>query len=161
MKNNFDACLKVTLEWEGGYSNHPNDPGGPTMKGVTQREFTSWLQHQGLKPRNVKSITDAELQTIYRNEYWLAAGCENLDAGLDLCVFDEAVNSGVSRAKHYLELAGPDVDHYQAQRHAYVKEIAFPHGARGKLAVFLNGWENRINDITLHAHKMVMENANS
>lgn len=155
MKNNFENCLAVTLKWEGGYSNHPDDPGGPTMKGITQREFNSWLQHHGFKSRNVKTIADAELHTIYHDEYWVPAGCETLAAGLDLCVFDAAVNSGVSRAKQWLDLAGPDIDHFQDERSQYL------HGLGRLWRVFGLGWKRRYDDITLNAHKMAVENANS
>ncbi len=99
---NFERCLDVTLKWEGNYSNHPDDPGGPTMKGVIQREYDAWRKKQGKSPRPVRQIEDSELQEIYRNQYWDAMGCDDLDIGLDLCAFDAAVNSGVSRAKEWL-----------------------------------------------------------
>ena len=40
--DNFERCLAITLKWEGGYSNHPDDPGGPTMRGIIQREYDAW-----------------------------------------------------------------------------------------------------------------------
>ena len=95
---NFERCLAVTLKWEGGYSNHPDDPGGPTMRGIIQREYDSWRKKQGKRTRPVRQIEENELRDIYRSEYWDAMNCGNLDPGLDLCVFDAAVNSGVRRA---------------------------------------------------------------
>ena len=45
--DNFEHCLAITLKWEGGYSNHPDDPGGPTMRGIIQREYDAWRTRQG------------------------------------------------------------------------------------------------------------------
>ena len=52
---NFERCLAVTLKWEGGYSNHPDDPGGPTMQGIIQREYDAWRRKQGKRPRPVSA----------------------------------------------------------------------------------------------------------
>ena len=96
---NFECCLAVTLKWEGGYSNHPDDPGGPTMRGVIQREYDAWRRKQGKRVRPVRQIEEDELCEIYRSEYWDAMNCGSLATGMDLCVFDAAVNSGVKRAR--------------------------------------------------------------
>ena len=77
--SNFESCLAVTLKWEGNYSNHPDDPGGPTMKGVIQREYDAWRKKQGKGPRPVRQIEDGELNAIYRTQYWDAMGCDELD----------------------------------------------------------------------------------
>ena len=42
MKDNFDECLKMLLHHEGGYVNHPKDPGGETNLGVTKRVYEKW-----------------------------------------------------------------------------------------------------------------------
>src|SRR5271157_5529665 len=94
----FQACLAVTLEWEGGYSNDAHDPGGATNKGIIQREYDAWRDAQKLPRRGVLHIGDAEVSTIYRDEYWTKAGCDALPGGFDLAVFDAAVNNGVNRA---------------------------------------------------------------
>jgi lysozyme family protein len=94
----FKPSLSLTLAHEGGYVNHPKDPGGPTMKGVTQRVYDAYRRNKGQTVRSVKHISEIELQDIYREDYWKKAGCDRLPAGVDYATFDYAVNSGVSRA---------------------------------------------------------------
>ena len=101
--SNFDACLKVTLKWEGGYSDHLEDPGGATNKGVTQARYNEYRRDAGLSKRAVKYLEDDELQKIYRKYYWDVVRGDNLPLGLDLAVFDFAVNSGPSRSAKYLQ----------------------------------------------------------
>lgn len=98
MKANFNKALKVVLAYEGGYANHPKDPGGPTNKGVTQRVYDGYRLGKKLKTRSVKAITDGEVADIYRAQYWDAVKGDRLPAGVDLAVFDFAVNSGTKRA---------------------------------------------------------------
>ncbi len=61
----FAAALPFILRWEGGYVNDPDDPGGATNKGVTQRIYDDWRKRQGLPPRDVRQLEEAELQAIY------------------------------------------------------------------------------------------------
>lgn len=100
---NFDKALAMVLEHEGGYVNHPKDPGGATMKGVTQAVYDAYRKVRGRGPQSVKFITDAELKAIYKFQYWDKVQGDYLPAGLDYAVFDFAVNSGVSRAAKYLQ----------------------------------------------------------
>jgi lysozyme family protein len=143
--NNFERCLAVTLKWEGGYSNNPDDPGGPTMRGIIQREYDAWRKKNGLAPRPVRQIEEDELQSIYRGEYWNAIGCEDLPAGLDLCVFDAAVNSGVGRAKEWLDQSR-EIDPYCDSRLAFLQRLG--HLWR----VFGAGWTRRVAGIRAQAH---------
>lgn len=103
MKANYEKCLAEVLKHEGGWSSHPKDPGGDTMKGVTQGTYDDWRKAQGLRHQSVRLITDAELQAIYRNKYWNKVRGDDLPGGVDLAVFDFAVNSGVSRSVRYLQ----------------------------------------------------------
>ena len=105
MKNNFSNCLSITLEYEGGYSNHPKDPGGATNLGIIQREYNSYLRLKGQEPHSVKTITRAEAEDIYENKYWIGVKGDLLPVGLDLAVFDFGVNSGPSRAIKFLQKA--------------------------------------------------------
>lgn len=143
----FERCLAIALKWEGGYSNHPDDPGGPTMKGIIQREYNAWRKKQGKRARPVRQIDGTELRTIYREEYWDAVDCDSLPAGLDLCVFDAAVNSGVGRAKKWLEEAS-DIDAFCDKR------LAFLQGLGRLWRVFGAGWRRRVQDIREKAHLM-------
>jgi lysozyme family protein len=145
---NFDACLVHTLKWEGGYSNHPDDPGGATMKGVTQAVYDAYRKRRGWRGRqSVSRITDAEVRDIYRTNYWDACGCEGLEPGLDLAVFDAAVNSGPARARAWLAEART-VNGYCDRRLAFVQSL-------GRLwRVFGVGWSRRVTAIRAAANAM-------
>jgi lysozyme family protein len=99
----FDQALSLVLVHEGGYSNHPSDPGGATMKGVTQAVYDDWRVRQGLGKRSVRDIENGELSAIYRRDYWDRIKGDDLPAGVDYAVFDFAVNSGVNRASRFLQ----------------------------------------------------------
>tara|TARA_R110001632_G_scaffold168787_1_gene287636 strand:- start:639 stop:1148 length:510 start_codon:yes stop_codon:yes gene_type:complete len=98
MENNFDKSLKILLKHEGGYVNHPKDPGGETNLGVTKRVYQEW---GGSK--NMKDLTQEDVAPIYKNNYWDRCKCDHLPSGLDLAVFDWAVNSGTGRAAKNLQ----------------------------------------------------------
>lgn len=101
----YDAALAFVLQFEGGYVNDPHDPGGPTNKGVTQRVYDGYRKRTGHPPRSVQKIDEAELQAIYRRQYWDAVRGDDLPRGVDLVVFDCAVNSGPVRAAKLLQAA--------------------------------------------------------
>ena len=93
MKDNFDECLKMLLHHEGGYINHPSDPGGETNLGVTKKVYQEW---GGTK--DMKDLTVEDVAPIYKKNYWDRCKCDDLPSGLDWAVFDWAVNSGTGRA---------------------------------------------------------------
>lgn len=100
MTPDFDACF-AAMELEEGwhqFSLDPHDPGGATWCGLTQRSYDAWRRSRALPARGVRQATDAELATIYRGEYWNAVRGDDLFAGLDLAVFDYAVNAGARQA---------------------------------------------------------------
>ena len=101
----FLAALPFILRWEGGYVNHPADPGGATNKGVTQAVYDTWRKAQGLAARDVRQLLDDELHAIYENGYWTPPRCHQLQNPLDLAQFDTAVNMGVGRAVRFLQTA--------------------------------------------------------
>lgn len=105
MHVNFEAGLYETLKWEGGYSNHPEDNGGATQYGVIQRVYNSYRRLKGQIPRDVRKITKAEMQDIYKKNYWDQVSGDLLPIGLDFVVFDFAVNSGPNQAIKYLQRA--------------------------------------------------------
>ena len=144
---NFERCLAATLKWEGDYSNHPDDPGGPTMRGIIQREYDVWRKRHGKPARPVRQIEECELRDIYRAEYWDAMDCDHLSAGFDLCVFDAAVNSGVARARAWAGQA-KEIDGFCDQRLSFLKGL-------GRLwRVFGAGWKRRVGGIRNEAHLM-------
>ncbi len=95
---NFANSLKLVLAHEGGYVNHPRDPGGATNKGVTQSVYDAYRAIKGLKKRSVRNIETAEVNAIYKTRYWDLAHCDELPAGIDYATFDYAVNSGVGKS---------------------------------------------------------------
>ena len=101
----FDDALRLTLKYEGGKSDDRDDRGGLTMYGITQAVYNRWRRGRGLFARPVTEIEDLELRTIYRDEYWTAAHCDDLPDQLAKCVFDAAVNHGPQRAIKLLQTA--------------------------------------------------------
>jgi len=105
----FSAVLIETLSHEGGWADHPKDPGGATMKGVTFAVFQAYKP--GATKADLRAITDADLKAIYRKGYWDKIKGDELPAGVDMVVFDIAVNSGPKRAAEWLQGAvGATVD---------------------------------------------------
>jgi lysozyme family protein len=94
---NYPACLNFTFKYEGGYVNHPRDPGGPTNFGITQAVLAGWRRHP-VSAEDVKNMPRHEAGEIYRANYWKAMRGDDLPAGVDLVVWDYGVNSGPTRA---------------------------------------------------------------
>ena len=160
----FEQSLPFILRWEGGYVDHPDDPGGRTNKGVTQKTYDQWRARQGLASRNVRSIEDEEVKAIYESDYWTPPRCDLLQRQLDLVQFDTAVNMGVGRAVRFLQGAlgcsvdgdfGPNTERaasacdlgatviaYCDEREAFYRRLA---ERKPRLGVFLRGWLNRLN----------------
>lgn len=112
MKGNFKESLKLVLAHEGGYVNHPKDPGGATNFGVTQAVYNSWRNRNGKPTRSVKDIAKTtEVPAIYKEGYWDKVRGDQLPDGVDYAVFDYAVNSGPGRAiKDLQRVIGAGVD---------------------------------------------------
>jgi len=104
MTSRFAACLPLILAHEGGYVDHPSDPGGATNLGVTIGVLSEWLGRHATKAE-VRALTKESVAPIYEKNYWQAAGCDKLPKGVDYLTFDIAVNSGVKRAKRFLQEA--------------------------------------------------------
>src|SRR6478752_5068524 len=111
--NEFDRSLAKVLVHEGGYSDHPDDPGGATMRGVTQRVYDEYRRSLSLKLIPVKNISDSELKAIYRKRYWDQAKCDKLAPGVSYVVFDGSVNSGVGQSVKWLQRALQALGLYQ------------------------------------------------
>lgn len=106
----FDGAVALVLDLEGGYVEDPRDPGGATKFGIT-RTTLGTARGRPVAVADVKALTRAEAAAIYRRLYWTAVEADRLPAGLDLAVFDYAVNSGPSRALRSLQAAlGAPVD---------------------------------------------------
>ena len=107
---NFGRALSLVLKHEGGYVDHPADPGGATNRGITLATLSTWRGRKVTKAE-VKALTVEEASAIYRANYWNVVKGDDLPAGVDLAVFDFAVNSGPARAaKHVQALVGTAAD---------------------------------------------------
>lgn len=99
---------------EGGLVNHPDDPGGLTNRGITQRTYAAWRKGQGLPAASVKNITKAEADQIISQQYLTPVMFDQLPAGLDYSVADFSVNSGPARAVRELQvvagMSGAQID---------------------------------------------------
>ena len=168
MKQNFAKSLALVLKHEGGWSDHPADPGGATMKGITLATFRQWVKPNATKD-DLRRITDAQVASIYRNQYWAAICGDDLPDGIDYAVFDYCVNSGPGRAAKHLQSVvgakqdgkiGPDtLAKTRAMIRATVvndlcdKRMAFLRGLK-TWATFGKGWTSRVSAVRAEALKM-------
>ena len=169
MQANYDKCLEAILHHEGGYVNHPKDPGGETNLGVTKRVYEEW---GGTK--DMKELTVLDVAPIYRKNYWDKIKADSLPSGLDLCVFDFGVNAGPGRAAKYLQgqigtMAdggiGPNtlakleeylkftpveqaIKTYQESRQDYYEQLS-------TFSSFGRGWTRRVQETTKMALEMI------
>ena len=100
--SNFNKCLNLVLHHEGGYVNHPKDPGGMTNMGVTKRVYEEWVGYS-VSEHTMQNLTEEDVAPIYKKNYWDRLKCDELPQGLDLCLFDFGVNAGTGRAAKYLQ----------------------------------------------------------
>jgi len=168
MNTNFDACLAHLLKHEGGFVNHPSDPGGATNLGVTQEVWEDWIDRT-VSEENMKALTPSKVAPLYREMYWDRVKGDKLPSGVDYCVFDAAVNSGTSRAAKWLQttvaavadgvigeqtlklvlLTNPQmlIDKYSANRLSFLQRLS-------TWPTFGKGWERRVEEVRATALKM-------
>ena len=171
MDRNFPRALNAVLKHEGGFVNHPNDPGGPTNKGVTIATYRAYVKPTGTVA-DLKAISDAQVSVVYRRHYWSKVMASDLPGGVDYAVFDFAVNSGPARAAKFLQKAvgvaqdgkiGADtlkaaratdaaalVDRICDARLAWLRTL-------GTWATFGKGWTNRVEGVRKLAKKLAAE----
>ncbi len=164
---NFSACLPVTLAYEGAWSDHPSDPGGATMKGITIGRYRE--HYPNATKEDLRNISAADVQRIYRRDYWDQVRGDDLPYGLDLVTFDFGVNSGPARAARYLQAVlgaaqsgKVDAGTIRAATHAdgkstiqklCAKRLSFVQ-ALATFKVFGKGWSRRIADVEAKAVAM-------
>jgi lysozyme family protein len=100
--SNFQECLNLVLKSEGGWVNHPSDPGGETNLGVTKRV---WVEYVGYPVESLKKLTKEDVAPLYELKYWRPCYCEVLPRGLDFVVFSMGVNAGPGRSVKLLQSA--------------------------------------------------------
>ena len=128
----FQQSVAFVLQQEGGYVNNPDDTGGATNFGISQRAYPNL---------DIENLTREQATTIYYRDYWVPSGAENLPQALALVHFDTAVNLGVHRALALLDESGQDVDTYLSLRQSYYDELA---ASRPASQQFLAGWTARL-----------------
>jgi lysozyme family protein len=153
MKYNRDLAIDAVLEHEGGYVNDPNDPGGATKWGISSRAYPDM---------DIAELTKEDARDIYVNDYWMPMRCDELPSGLDLLVFDAAVNQGQGAAAIMLQQAvGARVDGIIGPRtmdnvqmgnpEAAIRELVALRATRyGNISTFPRyglGWMRRLADM--------------
>ena len=172
MKENYQKCLEMILHHEGGYVNHPKDPGGMTNLGVTKRVYEDWVGYS-VSEHTMQNLTKEDVAPIYEKNYWGRVKGDELPNGLDLCVFDFCVNAGTRRAAKYLQsmvgaardgAIGPNtlrqvneyievnglqatIQTYQTNRQRYYEKLK-------TFETFGRGWTRRVEETTAEALKM-------
>ena len=104
MQSNWGNAFKMMLASEGGYVNHPSDPGGMTNLGVTKRVWEEWVGRES-NEKEMRSLTPEMVEPLYKRKFWDACKCDDLPSGIDYLVFDFAVNAGVGRSAKILQTA--------------------------------------------------------
>lgn len=174
MNQSFARSLALTLRHEGGYADHPQDPGGATMKGVTQRVYDAYRAGRGKTLRGVSKIADDELHYIYRAQYWDLVQGDRLPAGVDAAVFDYAVHSGATRASRALQAvlgvrvdgniglatinAAQEMDGVQLVEALCDERLAFLKRLK-TWPVFGKGWSRRVAEVREACTTMVEPDA--
>ena len=170
----FNSCLEIILHHEGGYVNHPADPGGETNLGVTKRVYEAYCKKNGLRAKSMKSLEITDVAPIYKTEYWDRVKGDDMPRALALCVFDFGVNAGTGRAAKYLQGMigtkkdggiGPNtlkkldeyirehgvdcaVRNYQSLRQKYYEKLK-------TFKTFGRGWTRRVTETTVSALRWV------
>src|SRR5215213_513348 len=168
MKQNWDKAFKQVIAYEGGYVNHPKDPGGPTNLGITRATLSRYLGRNATI-KDVRALTKSAVQPIYKKYFWDVLRCDDLPGGVDLAVYDFGVNSGTSRAARYLQSVvgveqdgqiGPQTiaacDRYSAEevvKRLVAKRRGFLMGLK-TWATFGKGWNRRLVSVQTTALAM-------
>ncbi len=166
--SSYDEALRRLLRHEGGYSDHPADPGGPTKFGITLADVRRYVKADATA-QDVRALSLAQAERIYRTRYWDVLRCDALPAGVDYAVFDYGVNSGTARAAQVLcALVGrplaPRVDEAVLRAAAARpagdlvaalcdERLAFLKRLR-TWPVFGNGWSRRVAEVRAAALAM-------
>jgi lysozyme family protein len=157
---NFEPALALILYFEGGYADHPVDPGGATNMGIT-RATLARARGRPVGKAEVMALSRAEAAAIYRRSYWDHVHGDALPDGVDLAMFDYAVNSGpaaalkalrsilhleASAAAPALIQAAEKADAAATIRVLCAGRLAFLHRLKS-FRIFGRGWRSRIGSV--------------
>lgn len=160
MADSFSTCLAFTLSVEGGWADNPLDPGGCTMQGLTLPTFRQWKRNDRLSCADLHAVTAEDVHEFYYDQFWLKTEALSLPLGVDLMVFDAAVNMGISGSIKLLQrqvnvVADGDIGTLTLAAVLLLEpstlvsvlstaQISF-YEALSDFDVFGNGWLNRVN----------------
>lgn len=156
-----EECIPRILKHEGGYVDHPRDPGGATNKGITLATFRRYIKPGGSKA-DLRALTTEQAVIVYKRQYWDRVIGDLLPVGVDYAVADFAVNSGPFRAARYLQAVvgatqdgriGPKtlaavrgLDPAAVVSELCDRRMAFLRGLR-TWGTFGRGWTRRVDDV--------------
>lgn len=168
MKSNFAESLHKVLQHEGGFVNHPKDPGGMTNLGCTKAVWEAYCGHP-VTEKAMRALTPDDVAPLYQSKYWDKIKANELPSGLDYVVFDCAINSGPGRAVKLLQAClgvaqdgsiGPKtlaaiknfypedlIKDYSERRIAFLMELP-------AWDTFGKGWSRRVDEVEKSALKM-------
>jgi lysozyme family protein len=169
MKENWEQCFALVLKHEGGFVDHPRDPGGMTNLGVTRKNWEAYL-NRDVTEAEMRALTPEIVKPFYKKNYWDKIKGDDLPSGVDYAAYDLAVNSGTGRAAKYLQqiagvtadgVIGPKsleaiqkcdaedtVDEICNMRMDFLKNL-------NTFDTFGKGWTIRVNDVKAKATEMV------
>ena len=169
MKDNFHDSLIMLLKHEGGFVNHPRDPGGMTNLGVTKKVYEEWMGRE-VSEQEMRDLQPKDVRDLYKKNYWDRCKCDDLPSGLDVAVFDWAVNSGTGRSSKGVQKAcGAEPDgaigpktlalvkgqntQYMIEKFGEIRQNFYE--SLSTFDTFGKGWTRRNKETTEEALKMV------
>lgn len=153
-RQNYEECERRVLLSEGGYTNNPRDPGGPTNWGITLADARLHWKADATA-EDVRAMPRSVAVAIYKPKYWDALRCDDLPSGVDYVVFDYGVNSGIGRAARvYKEFSHLDP---VAAVHAICDERLKFLRSLSTYSTFGKGWERRVAAVRLYADHLASE----
>jgi lysozyme family protein len=169
MNTNWQKSFELMLKSEGGFVNHPSDPGGMTNLGVTKATWEGWVGRE-VDEAEMRGLTPEKVEPLYKERYWDAVRGDELPPGISYLCFDFAVNAGAGRSIKTLQTAvgvTPDggfgpmtmaavqaVDPVELiERFSQAKEDFYR--SLTTFATFGKGWLNRVADVKVKASSML------
>lgn len=165
---NWEKAFNAVLKHEGGWSNHPLDPGAMTNLGVTKKAWEAYIEKL-VDEAEMRALTPEIVKPFYKRQYWDKCRCDDLPSGVDYAVYDLAVNSGVGRASKMLQQAvGATADGMIGKgtlaavaQHAPDHVVKLISNARldflqrlSTFPTFGKGWSRRVNEVQVAASEL-------
>lgn len=154
MKDNREPAISVTLGYEGGYTNNPKDPGGPTNWGITITDARKYWKTDATA-LDVRNMPKSVAIDIYRQRYWAPLDCDSDPAGVDLVTFDYGVNSGLGRARP-VRAKTKTADAVAWVKSICAERLSFLHRLK-TWSTFGGGWGKRVADVEARGVKMALQ----